>query len=1030
MPKSARYKVSWSEERTAYVLTGPAADDALPSLTGDGQQWLAWLEGQRAFAFYGRHGQLNLLKEKRTRGRDGYWYAYQRHGAKMVKRYVGASTQLSMERMETIAELLTHGEQETTLARAPQLESLLLPKLQLPLLPKSLIARPQLLALLDKSLDYKLTFISGSAGYGKTTTVGQWIAHHTHTHPAPFGLTSLVLDESDNDPVRFWHYIIAACQKLRADVGREALELLQAHRLPPFKPLEMMLTTLLNELSQLEQPCTLVLDDFHVIHSAQVIASLNFFLDHLPTSFHLIILMRGDLPFNAARLRARNELLDIYPPDLNFSLEETKAFFEQELPFVLSPKLLRQIYARIEGWPTGLRLLTRALRRSEYHQEEAEQLLAHVAGSYWNVQEYFLNEILHTLSPELQTFLLQTCILPRVTATLCDVITERQDSARLLETLRAGDLFLIPLDGIGEWARYLPLFAEAMQQEARRRLGDEQLRQLMARASLWYEEHAFVVEAIDMALNAEIPIRAARLIERFLEEKRQANIPTIPDYYRLCHWLGRLPASELESHPELCLNYALALLFISYEEAIAPDRQEYIHQLLRLAEQYWRDVNDTAKLAEVFALRALQARKEGKLLQAVTWAKQSLAWLPQEDQLWRNLSLTVVGMGEAFDGHLERAYDFLFEAQLLSEQQHNLTYVRAAIGMLSWVVFEQGKLLLASEQYLQMQRQARLYEDYDDIAHTQLALAQIAYQWNRLDEAEQAVDEVLEIGERMHVEEFEARAVLSLALIEQARGQYSQAQQRLTAWLARRPVFSSPFSYQLTRLVQAVQARIQLAAGDLAAVKHWLNSIERRSANIPLLQRQREQLLQLRLQLAEGEVTAAIGQLEYLAASAQETGHTYFWLEVQVVLVLAYARQGAYARAHEQLHQVLRSTYTESYVRLFLDEGEELAHLLRHCASHLHEKGLHAYVLRLLNAFAQESESEMAVNALAPQEILSSQEQKVLRLLAAGNSNAEIASELVVSVNTIRSQVQSIYRKLNVNNRVEASSVASQLNFL
>src|SRR6185312_408061 len=264
--------------------------------------------------------------------------------------------------------------------------------------------REHLLEVLDKGLECKLTLISGPAGYGKTTTVAQWIAERG-ARPDFSHVAYVTLDDSDNDPIRFWRYIIAACQKFHAGFGKEALNLLLANRLPPFKPLEMMLTALLNELSQLEETCVLILDDFHVISSLQVSETLSFFLDHLPISFHLFILIRGDLPISLTRLRARNELLDIYPPYLGFSLEETRAFFEQVLPFTLSAKVLRQIHEKLEGLPAGIRLLANTLHLVKSEQEFEHKLEA-FSGSYWSIQDYFLNEVLRTLPEEQQEFLL------------------------------------------------------------------------------------------------------------------------------------------------------------------------------------------------------------------------------------------------------------------------------------------------------------------------------------------------------------------------------------------------------------------------------------------------------------------------------------------------------------------------------------------------------------------------------------------------------------------------------------------------
>jgi LuxR family maltose regulon positive regulatory protein len=1041
MPKRALYRVNWSFERQTYLLSEPTGEEDV-TLPGDAAQWLGWLEKHRAFAFDGRGGHLSLLKEWRLRGSHGYWYAYVRRAERKLKRYVGRSEQVTMERLEEIAISLAsekhgtlpsrdHYTRDKYVSPSPplQFEPLLLSKLALPHLQSELLLREHLLELLDTGLKRKLTMIAGPAGYGKTTLVGQWIASRTARSDA-LRVAYVTLDTSDNDPIRFWRYVIAACQTFQPGFAKEALELLLASRLPPFKPLEMMLTVLLNELGQLEAPAVLVLDDFHVLRSSPIIEGLSFLLEHLPGAFHLLILLRGDPPLPLARLRARDELLDIYPPHLAFTPEEVRAFFEQTLSFTLRPDTLRQICEHTQGWPTGMRLLSTALTRFD-SIKDIDDLLTAFAGSHWSIQDYFRNEVLHALPLSLQTFLLQTSTLPLLSAALCDDILERTDSLQQITTLQAGDLFLLPSGGNGEWSMYHSLFAEAMQPEAHRRLGDTWLRHLAARASLWYEQHGFLAEAIETALNSTEWKRSSNLITQFIEARRQRQVPTVPEWYTLCRWMERLPEDELEHHPDLCLHYAMSLFFIQMEHASGTDEKERIYHLLQVAERCWRETNETTKLAELFSFRALLASQEGRILQAVTWAKQSLAWLPKNNAPWSNLNLTVVGVGELLNGDLNTAQGYLLEALAISERQGNTAYARATRGMLSWLSFERGELHRTAEQFRYMQIEAREQEDRDDIARAQLGLAQVEYQWNHLSEAELAAQDAFMMSTQPQVEEIQARSVIVLAQIDYARGNTLQAQQRLITWLARVQAALTPQSYQCVREVQAALTRLQLVSGDVVAAERWVAHPEHAEKNVPLLQSQREQLLRLRLLLSKGEITPAIAELESLLAATIKTGHIYLGLEVQILLVLAYARKGLDVKAREHLQTLLNVTRNEGYLRLFLDEGEELASLLRTLLLHLREKAVLAQVRHLLQAFAQERgiQESMSESALLP-DPLSSQEQKVLRLLVAGNSNREIARELIVSVNTVRTQIQSIYRKLNVNNRVAASATANQLGLL
>lgn len=231
MPKAAAYSLIWSQERERYFLTGPTQR----LLLEEQASWMTWLEEHSSFAFHGRNGHLNVLREARRGGNVGYWYAYQRHKDGMMKRYLGRNSQVTPERLEDIAaqmaEDATNSPSGASLSIVPtltpafspekhdtspkiQLEPLLMPKFQVPRHQSSLLSREHLLSLLDTSIDYKLTLIAGPAGYGKTTLASQWIAARATSPNAPH-IAYLTLDEDDNDPIRFWHYLIAACQRFQ-----------------------------------------------------------------------------------------------------------------------------------------------------------------------------------------------------------------------------------------------------------------------------------------------------------------------------------------------------------------------------------------------------------------------------------------------------------------------------------------------------------------------------------------------------------------------------------------------------------------------------------------------------------------------------------------------------------------------------------------------------------------------------------------------------------------------------------------------
>src|SRR5579859_1635090 len=1063
MPKVVQHTLTWLPERNAYEASGQR--ETKPRLLqSPDKEWFVWLVTLTSFAFQGQHGHLTLRKESRSRG-EGYWYAYRGQHGQTFKRYIGRTADLTFIRLEEVASALTteidaslsmkhehaltfpasnetkveSNTQEAAVSPASglwlkQQAPLLEPKLRLPRLHSSLVERERLLALLDGGLERKLTLLSAPAGFGKTTLVSQWVVDRSTSHHLP-PVAWLSLDAGDNDPVRFWRYVITACQTFRVNQDQSALALLTTPTQPPFEspPLEVVLTTFLNTLTQEAQHGLLILEDYHVITSPQIQETMIFFLDHLPTTLHVMLLTRSEPSLPLARLRARGDLCEVHATDLRFSCEETLAFVQQITVFQVSPEAIKQLGRRLDGWAAGLRLLTFALQ-GRVTEQAIEHTLTTFAGSHRSLQDYFVSEVLISQPEPLQIFLLCTSVLSHLTGSLCDAVTGGNDSEELLEILDRGGLFLEPLNESAlppsqkdhssvavwrQWYRYHTLFAEAMQHEARRRLGDTALRSVSYKASQWYEEQGFPFEAIEAALRAQDGTRIVGLIEHFIEME---HFLEISEWHTLLRWLKQIPEAVLRQHPLLCFNYALALLFISSSDQLSPEAMTQLEGLLNMAEQGWQRADNTSRTGEAYAFRSLIAWRQGEISQSVAYAKQALVLLPADELAWRGTCLNVLGRNEQLSGQLAAAHKLFLEVLTTGKVLGNRYFRRANLNMLAGVCFGQGKLYQAAEYYRQVLVEAREQEDLDDIGHAQSGLAQLSYEWNKLNEAEHEAQEVLEIGERLSHQAHQAHAILIQARVQQARRQTSLAQQQVGQLLTRLRLYSASLLYYE---VQAMQLKLQLAAGDFSAVQHWAASRLEHNERLPLAHYEQEELLVSRLLIAQGRAEEALVMLERSLAIAQKADRIYTTLEIQILMALAHSALKQTHEAHRLLRVVLSLAHTEGYLRLFLDEGEVLFALLRTLLPSIHEKPLVTYLQTILRTFTSEtveqgsSESPAASSLLF--EPLSPQEQRVLRLLTTGRSNPEIARELVVSVNTIRTQVQSIYRKLGVNNRVEAS---------
>ncbi len=909
-------------------------------------------------------------------------------------------------------------------ARPPESSELLSTKLAPPRPHSALVSRGRLVDQLDEGLEHKLTLLSAPAGFGKTTLVSEWIAARSERQDS-LSVAWVSLDAGDNDPARFWRYVITACQAFDATVGESALALLPTSRRLPF---ETVLTTFINELARLKRRGVLVLEDYHVITSTPVHETMAYLVDHLPITLHLLILTRSEPSLPLARLRAHDDLYELGAADLRFSLEETRAFLQQALPFPLSAETITRLEARTEGWVTGLRLLALALQGRK-DPRDLERMLVTFTGSHRHILTYLVADVLSSQPEALQEFLLQTTFLNRLTASLCNAVTGRNDSEHMLERLERANLFLIPLDDVGQWYRYHALFAEAMQHEAWRRLGEASLRLLYDRASHWFEQHGLLAEAVEVTLSARDFARAAALIEDLMGPSS-----VMSELLTLFRWVEQLPEEVLQEHPTLCLAYATGLLFSM--DRSDPATLARIQPLLEMAERRWQAEGNRPRLGEALGFRSQLAWWQGDLTQAFAAADQSLELLPEQEKFWRATNTLAIGIKEMLAGKIEAARKAVLEARAIFESVGNPYGVRAATIELGEASFRQGELHQEARLCRQLYTEAA--EDPLDMASALIGLAALSYEWNELQEAEQQVSQALDLGRRhadligkRYTEQFVmVPGSLVLARVLLARGETVRARQLLQELLV---LTQERHWHYLHREMLAELARYSLAVADLAEAQRWSAVITQLGEDFRLVQQEREAYIFARLLIAQGETSPALGLLERWQVEAHTQKRTRSELEARVLVSLAYFTHKDLPQAGEKLKEALALALPEGYRRLFLDEGEALATLLRAVLLDVREEALAAYIRDLLLAFARHQLGQDVLPHNAPElliEPLSVQEQRVLRLLAAGRSNPEIAQELVVSVNTVKSQVQSIYRKLNVKSRWEAGEAARRLKLL
>jgi ATP/maltotriose-dependent transcriptional regulator MalT len=416
-------------------------------------------------------------------------------------------------------------------AMRPPGSELLWSKLWPPVPRAGLVPRASLQSLLQAGLPTKLCLLSAPAGFGKTTLLTQWCA------VAGAGRVAWVsLDEGDNDPTRFWLYVVEALRTVELSVGTAALAALQRTGADLYRA---VLSSLHSELSAVGSPLVLVLNDYHLVTNATCHQTLAFFLDHLPASVHVALSTRADPPLPLARMRARRELAELRVAELQFTGEEASALLNGSMGLQLATRDVERLVERTEGWAAGLVLVGLSLRG----REDPSGFIASFQGDNRHIADFLGAEVLERQPEAIRRFLLRTSFLERLSGPLCDAVLEAQGSAVLLDQLERSNLFLVPLDDRRQWYRYHQLFGELLRLELGRR-DPGLLPALHRRAAAWYRRAGSVDEAIHHTAAAGEFTEAGALIARYwLTYWRLGQLVTV------ARWLDGLPDEAVMGDP-------------------------------------------------------------------------------------------------------------------------------------------------------------------------------------------------------------------------------------------------------------------------------------------------------------------------------------------------------------------------------------------------------------------------------------------------------------------------------------------------
>jgi LuxR family maltose regulon positive regulatory protein len=893
------------------------------------------------------------------------------------------------------------------------LEQLLTTKLYIPTLRSDLVPRPHLYDRLNEGSNRKLTLVSAPAGFGKSTLVSSWLAE------SDIQAAWLSLDEGDNDPVRFWAYFIAAIQTIHQEIGGDARQIVSA---PQLRSIEPVAISLINDITQLDHDLIVVLDDYHIIDAEQVHAGLSYLLEHQPPNLHIVLSTRVDPSISLARLRAHSQLTEIRAEDLQFTIEEATTLLNEKMGLNLKPKHIEALNTHTESWVVGLQLAALSLKG----QPSYDAFIEEFTGGHKFILDYLIEEVLVTLPDTQRGFMLRTSILERFCEKLCQAVTDDPSTGQMLDEIRKSNLFLIPLDTEGRWFRYHHLFAEVLyallEQEHPSEIGA-----LHLKAAAWFENEGHPSEAVDHALRSGDMAQAKELILKYWDPFfKRGEVATV------LRWLGALPEEMKADDPFVALPHCWAL-FLSGQIPLIElylERADKAYKRL-VSKGSLNRVQQNLVASQFSMLRSVLARGRGDHANSVAHAEEAARLMPSEllEGIaigWNMLAAARGGAGD-FDGAVE-AYEHgitLAQAEGYLISAYGSTYGQAMYMLVQGRLNEAEGLcrstidLAVSEGHAEFPAAGSLY----------ITMARIKLERYRLDEAAEVLNTGLRIARPGGFSEAVRTGRYLRAHLAAAHGDLEAVTDIFqdTARIVNamdEPYLSGELNWQW-----AIHC---LKVGDLDAAREKLGILEEKieitkHAHL-LLGRM---WLLPRLLCAEERYEEALTELNESirhTRAVNSNGELIRLLTLQAVTLNAL---GDRISARSTLQEALALSAPEGYIWRWLDAGPEIGTLLRNLKDDGDTpKEYNSYLDALLDAcrvaFGEPARPQPGelLNPLTPREL------EIMRLITEGYSNPEIASELVVTINTIKKHTSNIYGKLGVRSRTQAIARTHELNLL
>lgn len=888
-------------------------------------------------------------------------------------------------------------------------------KLYLPPARQTLVDRPVLLDQLNEGLRGRLTLVSAPAGFGKTSLVAAW------RKQCETPLAWVSLDEEDNDPLRFLDYLIGALQMVDSDLGDESADLLRKSSTTP--PVKVVLTSVLNEINAYDKEFVMAFDDYHVIHEHGIHEALSYLIERLAPHAHALIATRSDPPFPLGRLRARGELKELRATDLRFDKCEAAVFLNDVMKLELTPDDVAALDDRTEGWIAGLQLSALTLQGKENRSE----LVKDFAGDNRFVLDYLLEEVLTCQTEKVQDFLLRTSVLTRLNGSLCDALTEDQASHETLEQLERANLFLVRLDGRGEWFRYHHLFADLLRLKLKQKRPGA-MRELQIQASQWCHENNLAEEAINYALAAQDWERTLNLIEPIAFQ-----IISFGGFERMRLWIESIPESVFKSRHLVFQFYIPTLL---YNEEF--DRLEKYLQILETAEP---EAVRSRLMSVVWSTRSLIAAARNQPERAEECSRRAAEFLLPDDVTQRAVVAQTRVRAASIHGDTQEVEKALAAAIPAYREAEHLIFQVWAQMALGITRLMQARLREGAEclQKAQQFAQERLPARPQTILYSYTFLCDVYREWNELETAKTYLNDALTLIRQTGRESYPAYladSLKNLSLMLELCDDAAHADRLIDQALQRVRRYGNIVAEEQ---LEALKALLVLRRGsEMSAGSLWAETSGLSAEDEADYSKEFSHLIFARWLITAGKAKQALPLLGRLLIAAQKGARRRAALEILILQAIA-------SNETEPLEKALVLAQPEMFIRTFIDEGEPVSKLLLEL---LKQKGkrwetekpeLLRYVVKLKDTFGPGAPAA-AAKTVTPQtealpwwyveDPLSERELEVLQHVSRGLSNQEIADKLFLSAGTVKRHMSNIYQKLDVHSRTQALERARTLKVL